>query len=456
MNDTPENSQKSGTINHWVKESITIRLIVVGFIAVLLLIPLFFAGMLIEERGSRKQQVIEKINRSWGTAISLQGPMLKVPYRISIVRKLIDPETKEETREVSYESRHLYFFPDSLDISAKAETRKRAYGIFESILFESDIQLSGHFGKLEYDSVAIPPESIDWNRASIVLYSSSLKGIQEVAQIDFGGREFDFKPVYKAGYEEGQMETRTFNMQTGLNIPFNMHLKMNGSEFLEFVPVGKITRVRIESDWHSPGFTGEFLPEEEGREISSEGFSSQWQVLEINRNFGQTFTSEPPKFGQSAMRTEFVVPVDDYQKVTRTSKYGFLVISLTLFTFLIIQLTSKRYIHPLQYFLIGLALVTFYTLLLSITEHSDFLTAYLIAGGAVILLITIYAVSVLKSIKTSTVVFFCLLVLYAFIYVIIQLEDYALLVGSIGTFLILATIMFVTRNLEWNLRDSAP
>jgi len=127
-------------------------------------------------------------------------------------------------------------------------------------------------------------------------------------------------------------------------------------------------------------------------------------------------------------------------------------ISLTLFVFLVIQLVSTRYIHPLQYFLIGLALVTFYTLLLSVTEHSNFLVGYLVSAGAVVLLISIYAVSLLKSKRASLVVFFCLALLYSFVYTIIQLEDYALLVGSAGIFLILATIMYVTRNLDWTAR----
>ncbi len=451
MEETPVNR-----FNQWIKESITVRLIAVGVIALILLIPLEFAKSLIAERSSRQQEVVDRINASWGSNISLQGPMIKVPYREAVTTTRIDPDSNKETRELQWVTRHLYFLPDSLDIKAKADTDRLSYGIYQSVIFQSDIELGGTFGQFEFDSIAIPPDQIQWERASVVLYCNSLKGIQEEARIELAGKSSDFKPVYNESQGIVQMETGSIaglKERLGRTVSFRMTLDMKGSEYIEFVPIGKVTRAQIESDWHSPGFSGEFLPGDENKIITDEGFSAQWKVLEINRNFGQTFTSAPPKFVSNAFRVEFVIPVDDYHKVSRAGKYGFLIISLTLFIFLMIQLLSKRYIHPLQYFLIGLGLVTFYTLLLSITEHSSFLTAYLAAGSSVVLLISIYALSVLKSTRTSLLVFLCLVLLYAFIYIIIQLEDYALLVGSVGTFLILAVIMFVTRNLDWSRRE---
>lgn len=452
------NENLSHRFNQWLRQSITIKLIAVGFIALLLLIPLQFAVSLISERGDRQQEVVEKINNSWGEGISLQGPVLKVPYRASISSTHLESDSGRETRELKWVNRFLYFFPDSLDISVRADTEKLAYGIYESVIFESRMELSGHFGPFEYDTVAIPNADIDWERATVLLYCSSLKGIQESAGIEVAGQLKDFKPVYGGDLAISQMETRSIPEAAGQKdtpIPFHMVLKIKGSEFMEFVPVGKITRAYMESDWHSPGFSGEFLPLDDGKVIGKDGFQAHWQVLEINRKFGQTFDNRLPNFAAetgSSFRTDFVIPIDDYQKVSRTSKYGFMLISLTLFVFLVIQLVSTRYIHPLQYFLIGLALVTFYTLLLSVTEHSNFLVGYLVSAGAVVLLISIYAVSVLKSKRTSLVVFFCLALLYSFVYIIIQLEDYALLVGSAGIFLILATIMYVTRNLDWTAR----
>jgi len=172
-------------------------------------------------------------------------------------------------------------------------------------------------------------------------------------------------------------------------------------------------------------------------------------VLHINRAFSQQHLNQIPNLSQFAFGTKFVVMVDEFQKSERSAKYGFLVIGLTFLVFFLIQSISKISIHPFQYLMIGLALVMFYTLLVSISEHSNFLKAYLIAGISVVSLITLYSKSILKNIKFSMLIGGSLTALYTFIYVIIQLENYALLVGSIGLFIILATVMFVSKKIDW-------
>ena len=156
-----------------------------------------------------------------------------------------------------------------------------------------------------------------------------------------------------------------------------------------------------------------------------------------------------PDLSQSSFGTAFLVPVDDYQKTSRTNKYGLMIIGLTLLVFLLIQISSKIAIHPFQYLMIGLALVMFYTLLISISEHKNYFFAYLVSGTAVVSLITLYSRSILKSLKFTLLIFGSMLSLYTFIFVIIQLEDYALLVGSIGLFIILGIIMFTSRKIDW-------
>ena len=206
----------------------------------------------------------------------------------------------------------------------------------------------------------------------------------------------------------------------------------------------------MKSNCHSPSFNGNFLPSTEGKKISENGFEAQWKVLETNRRFGQSFFDTLPQLTEFAFGTEFLIPVDDYQKTSRTSKYGFMIIGLTLLVFLLIQISSKIPIHPFQYLMIGLALVLFYTLLISISEHKNYFFAYLVSGVAIVSLITIYSRSILKSTKFTMLILGSMLGLYSFIFVIIQLEDYALLVGSIGLFVILATIMYTSRKIDWS------
>jgi inner membrane protein len=229
-----------------------------------------------------------------------------------------------------------------------------------------------------------------------------------------------------------------------------MNVTYDGSEQLQVIPVGKTTTLKIDSNWADPQFIGTYSPNDETRSVDETGFKADWKVLSINRAFSQVYLNSMPNLEQFAFGTKFIVLVDEYQKSERSAKYGFLVIALTFLIFFLIQTMSKIHIHPFQYLMIGLALTMFYTLLVSISEHSNFLKAYLIAGTSVVVLITIYSKSILKSLKFSSFIGISLIALYTFVYVIIQLENYALLVGSIGLFLILATVMFVSRKIDWH------
>ena len=228
-----------------------------------------------------------------------------------------------------------------------------------------------------------------------------------------------------------------------------MEISVNGSSGISFVPIGKTTEAGIVSDWKTSSFKGNFLPYNEDK-ITDEGFDARWKILDINRPFPQTFNNKLPELTKYAFGVNFMIPVDEYQKSERTAKYGFLVIGLTFLIFFLIQSLSKIGIHPFQYLMIGLALIMFYTLLISISEHSNYFNAYLTASIAVILLIALYARSILKNIKFPIFIASSLSLLYSFIYVIIQLESYALLVGSVGLFIILALVMYVSRKIDWN------
>jgi inner membrane protein len=214
------------------------------------------------------------------------------------------------------------------------------------------------------------------------------------------------------------------------------------------VPIGKTTDAKITSNWNSHNFNGNFSPV--SREITDKGFAANWKILHFNRPFAQQYFDVLPELGKYAFAVDFITPVDEYQQNERASKYGFLVIGLTFLIFFLIQSISKINIHIFQYSMIGIALIMFYTLLISITEHSSFSFAYLVAGASVIIMISLYSISILKDTKFPTFIGISLSVLYTFIYVIIQLEDYALLVGSIGLFLILAAVMYFSRKIEWN------
>lgn len=444
-------SQKQ-KIGNWFRNSISAKMLTVGFLILILLIPLSFVKDLIRERGFRQAEVIEEINTKWGNRVVLNGPILKVPYHVYVEEKVYDEKTKTFLTSQKPERHDAYFFPWELNIMSQVETKPLERGIYESVVFSSENQITGKFAKLNFSVKDIKEEDILWDKATLLFKTSNLKGIRNTVKVTLGETEYALKPRFDSSYmntlESGYLKDAN-EIQNG-SLSFQSNIAINGSSTLQFIPIGKETTVAMKSNWHSPSFNGNYLPETEGKKISSKGFEATWKVLETNRRFGQYFFDSLPNLSDFSFGTEFLVPIDDYQKTERTSKYGLMIIGLTLLVFLLIQISSKIAIHPFQYLMIGLALVMFYTLLISISEHQNYLIAYLISGISVVTLITIYSRSILKNPKFTLLILGSMFSLYAFIFVIIQLEDYALLVGSIGLFIILSIIMFTSRKIDWS------
>ena len=281
-----------------------------------------------------------------------------------------------------------------------------------------------------------------------------MRGIKNTIQLNWNNQSFLFEPGIKGGndlFDSGVSVKIPLN-KTNLNerkYPFSFQLNLNGSEELNFLPLGQKTTVQLRSSWNDPSFDGAFLPE--SRQISKNGFVAAWQVLDLNRNYPQQWVGETNK--ESINRSKFGVklfsPVTEYTKATRSIKYLFMFVGLTFLIFFLVEVFNKRRIHPIQYLLIGFSLCIFYILLLSISEHLSFELAYLIASISITVLITAYVKSTLKAkiLTIATAIF--LVILYGFMYVLLQNQDFALLLGSIGTFIIIAVVMYLSRNIDW-------
>ena len=448
---------------NWIRTSTTARMFMIGFIILVLLIPLLFIKELIRERSDRQQDVVKEVGELWGEEVLLMGPVLKIPYKTYTESTSYDETLKKSKRIRTTKINFAYFFPETLNIDAHVDAVKRKRGIYETSVFVSDFNIDGSFGVPDFSTKDVLPEDILWEKAIVLIKSSNLKGIKNQITMDMGKTATTFLPKYNDTntHEDYYPDFVTMHRLESPFLPldalpkenqitFRTAIKINGSSKLRFVPVGKETKLHMKSNWKDPNFTGNFLPEEdEDKKVSDEGFVANWKVLQINRQFEQAFFGSLPNLSKFSFGAELLVPVDEYQKSERSAKYGYLVIALTFLVFFLLQTTSGIHIHPFQYLMIGLALVLFYTLLLSISEHQNFLTAYGIASVAVVSLISLYSRSVLKSTKFVLLVLASLSALYAFIFVIIQLESYALLVGSIGLFTILALVMFASRKIDW-------
>ncbi|WP_340102922.1 cell envelope integrity protein CreD [Rhodohalobacter sp. 8-1] len=420
-----------------LKNSLGIRLIIIAALSLLLLIPAILIQNVISERENRRDAVAEEIGQKWGREQSVVGPVLTIPYSHSV-----------KTDDGTYTSkRYAHLLPESLMINGAIQPELRYRGIYEVVVYNSNVTVSGNFSAVTLNSLGVSPDDFLLDDAFVSVGISDMAGIKEAITINWNDDEFVASP----GIESADVLSSGISIfpevEAGRDYTFDISLDLNGSSGLHFSPVGEETSVELQSDWPNPSFAGGFLPAT--REVNEDGFRSEWKVLHLNRNFPQQWLGANQEIVNTTFGVDLLLPVDEYQKTMRTAKYAIMFIALTFLTFFMIELLSGSIIHPVQYLLIGFALLIFYTLLLSISEYVVFGVAYLVAATAIVLLITTYSYMVLSNRRNTAIVFGVLSLLYGYLYVLLQLQDFALLFGSIGLFCVLACIMYLTRHIDW-------
>ncbi len=418
-----------------LKRSIMLRMVIIGFLTIAMLIPSFLIMGLVSEREETRDKATADVSEKWGGKQTIAGPMLTLPLRNS--------------------AKEAQLLPESVSIVASTSPEVRYRGIYQVILYNAIAELRGKFSLEGLAVLNIKPEDVAWEEASLTIGISDLPGVNESVKIQWAGKEYtaepgitggntiqsgiSIKPVFSAGQHEYEFQAR---------------LNVNGSNELQFVPSGKETNVMVSSPWTAPSFVGRFLPDE--RTVGDDGFSAKWNVLHLNRNFPQQWINdrstksggeillEPFSFG-----VKLISPIDGYQQTMRSAKYAIMFIALTFLAFFLTEVFTRKACHPVHYALIGFSLVLFYCLLLSLSEHMAFSTAYAISGIAIVGLIGGYSRSVLGTTRFAVTISTLLALLYAFLFVILQQEDYALLFGSIGLFVVLALVMYLTRKIDW-------
>ncbi len=275
-----------------------------------------------------------------------------------------------------------------------------------------------------------------------------MRGIQDNIVIIFDEKKYDASP--------GLRTTDITSSGVHCVIPlspikdvntFSLQLNLNGSENIQFIPVGKTTSVNLKSSWPSLSFNGSFLPTT--RKITDKGFSATWNILHLNRNFPQSWTGNQYKAIDASFGLKLLITADIYQKSIRVSKYALMFIIFTFSAFFFSEIISKKRVHPIQYTLIGFAIILFYVLLLSISEHLNFDFAYILSALTITIIITGYSKGILKNNRFTLTIFGILIILYSYLYIVLRLEDYALIMGSIGLLTVLSTVMYITRKIDW-------
>jgi inner membrane protein len=318
------------------------------------------------------------------------------------------------------------------------------------MLFTSSTSLGGSFSSLPIQKLNLAPTDLQWDEAYICFNISDAKGLKDELQVNWNGKILSLTPSYinNAVFKEGfgtPVHLSAAEAEAGIN--FSSQININGSQQLLFTPVVKITTAKMQSSWPDPSFTGSQLPDTS--DIKKTGFTATWKSLSHTRNFPQAWKDDSYNLNPSSFGADLFIPVNGYQKTMRSVKYAILCILLTFTAFFLIETNNKRSVHPVQYALIGFALILFYTLLLSFSEYIGFNGAYAVAGLATVGLITWFVKGLLQSIRLSMLLSVVLLLLYSYIFTILQLEDYALLLGSIGLFLTLGIVMYYSKKMQW-------
>jgi inner membrane protein len=433
-----------------LRDSTAFKLVVTGVLILILLIPLGMVRSLVHERERRGNEVAQEIAATWGRSQVLGGPVLTVPYRL---------HSRNENDKVITWISSARFLPETLKVEGKIVPERRNRGIFEAVVYRADLQWSGTFRRPDFAGWGIAAGDIVWRDAYLSVGVPDLRGIRSGVGLSWGERSLEFEPGgSEAGLWESGLRAAVPDLQSGREgeiHAFSFSLGVNGSRQLQFLPLGRQTTVALTSSWPSPSFGGAFLPE--WRRITDLGFSARWKVSWFGRSYPQQWRQDDAEkllpqgsVTGSAFGVDLFLPADAYQKTERSVKYGVLFLLLTFLTFFLYEVFNPFSLHPMQYLLVGAALCLFYLLLLSISEHVPFGYAYLVAAAATVLLIGGYSVAILRGALRALLMTIVLGILYGYLYVLLKLEDYALLLGSIGLFAILALVMYLTRRIDWS------
>ena len=476
-------------LNAWMSTSITLKLLSIGALLLLLLIPSSLVEGLITERAENRDAATAEISGQWGGPQLVLGPVLVLPYT---ARSTDDKGRVSETTE------YLSLLPDTLATTGTLAPERRHRGIYEAVVYRAGLHVQGVFRAPPLADLGVAAAAVRWPEAFVAVGISDMKGIRNGLALRWDGQARGFEPgVPSAGVlpvgtapgvatqvtavvnernrlskyqgEDGTDADGHGQAANGLSaaVPlpdeaaltrrhaFAFDLDLNGSTGLLVAPLGRQTALHLSAPWADPSFIGAFLPAR--RAVGPRQFTADWQVLHLNRSYPQHWrtSGERPNVDASTFGVRLLVPVNEYQKTMRAAKYALLPLTLTFLVFFFVEVLNRRRIHPFQYILVGLALVIFYVLLLALSEQMPFDAAYGLAAATIVGLVSAYAAASFRQRRPTAATAGVLALVYGFLFVVLQLQDYALLVGSLGLVVVLGAVMFLSRNVDW-YRPGAP
>ena len=416
-----------------LKDSLPLKIALMGVLALLMLIPLAMIQSQIHDRQRAADESRNEVSASWGRAQTLTGPVLQFYYVTEVLDKDLKKTTKRETVTV---------YPRTLNYDIDTQTQTLHRSIYDILVYGADVVVTGDFVIPAYVGEEKLTEQV------VTLGLSDLRGIEGPVDITLGEKSYSFHSGSGGGRDfnkSGQLEyiaslLENIDVDKALMdgkavLPFKLTYRVKGSSSLMVRPYGGTTEVKMRSDCPDPSFTGDFLPSE--RDVTEEGFSARWSVSEINRG-----DPDDTSFG-----VNFLQGVTQYQQTTRSAKYGILVILLVFIAGLAVELVGKKKIDLIQYLVIGLSLVLFYALVLSFSEFMRFPIAYGLAALMTIAALFGYFRGILRD-RSAWLLTALVALAYLVSYILLQMETYALIAGTLVLFVLLVGIMYLTRNMN--------
>ena len=428
-------------------QSSTAKVLGIGFLALLMLIPLAQVQGLIGERSELRFHAIASIAQSWGREQHLGGPVLPIPKR-----------TRVQTNAgwSTFDSTEIVL-PDTLDVRGSLAPELRSYGIYSAPVYTAELKISGRFLAADLKALGGSETKYSWERAELLLPVGDVRGIRRVGALHLAGSEYTFGPS-----ESGVGNVNAIAVPLDLSkldnevLPFELDMTLAGTQSLQLLPLARRTEAALNSPWPDPGFDGAFLPAE--RHVGAQGFDARWQVLDLNRNFGQHWQQDSQHsqdLNSAGFGVNLYEPASVYQQNERAGKYGVLFIALTFVAFFLFEVLKMLRVHPVQYLLVGLALTTFYVVLLALSEQVGFAWAYVAAAASVVALVSGYASAVLRARRAGAMLGGVIALVYALLYGLVVSEQYSLLMGAVALLGVVAALMYLTRRVDWYAATAA-
>lgn len=476
----PQLPSTSLTLFERLSNSIILKLFVIFVLVLIMMIPMSLVDDLVSERKYREQQVSSEIAAKWGRHQVIASPILAVPYEF--LSEVVEKDSKGKDYVVTRVDRDwVFLLPQATQVQTEIKPENLKRGIYQSVVYNSEFKIKGAFDGFDARQLPVAVDKIKWNEAQLVFGIQDVKGLSSNPEVQWGDQ--------KSGMVINVKDFDLFNNNMTTNLPlqkledskseFQITLKLRGSKSVNFLPLADHTLIQAKGSWGNPSFNGAYLPET--REVSDKDFSASWNIPSFGRKISQQWaggnsrlyqfsgmslaeadfdtyvrtTEAAPSASIEAatdmdmVQINFLPEVNNYQKTTRVAKYGILVIVLTFASLFFTEIIKKQRVHLIQYILIGAAMVLFYSLLLAISEHMGFNIAYLIAAIATVGLIASFIRMITKDNRTALLFMGILSLFYGFIFVLMQLRDYSLIVGTIGVFIILAVLMRMSTKINW-------